>query len=181
MFFLHKKFASWRRFSIWSVFVKCVFEPLHWYGKDREIHKHIPAILEPPKRSHTCDVKKPCYSCDVYIYFPYQLVIYIAGIVPSTVFRPKFLHHPFKRFYKGGWRFFFFKLKSWPRSKAILVSEQVFFVIPFLRGGPLNPLDPYGTLWKASAVFGATVVRTGWKNPGGGLKATLNETDKKKS
>ena len=104
MFFLHKKFASWRRFSIWSVFVKCVFEPLNWYGKDREIHKHIPAILEPPKRSHTCDVKKPCYSCDVYIYFPYQLVIYIAGIVPLTVFRPKFLHHPFKRFYKGGWR-----------------------------------------------------------------------------
>jgi len=45
---------------------------------------------------------------------------------------------------------------------AILVSEQVFFLIPFLRGGPLNPLDPYGTLWKASAVFGVLYTSLAW-------------------
>lgn len=58
-------------------------------------------------------------------------------------------------------------------AEAILLSEQVFFLIPFLRRGPL---DPIGTLWKASAVFGATGKEQPGVSPGGVGFGQQNET-----
>lgn len=72
-----------------------------------------------------------------------SIYIYIAGIVPSTAFCPKFLHHPFKRFYKG-LAFFFLKtqivtaLSGHSRERTGLFSHSIF---------TRWPIESIGSLW----------------------------------